>query len=101
MPSPFPGMDPFLEAQTWPDFHVRQAEIYPWRLRDPMPAIPIPLKREDGEVTLNLQEVFDTVYERAGYDYSIHYDRLADLRFEEADQRWAKELLLAANLAQS
>lgn len=23
MPSPFPGMDPFIEGQKWPDFHVR------------------------------------------------------------------------------
>lgn len=22
MPSPFPGMDPFLESQTWRDFHT-------------------------------------------------------------------------------
>jgi len=23
MPSPFPGMDPFLEGRYWPDFHDR------------------------------------------------------------------------------
>ncbi|HVJ83927.1 MAG TPA: DUF4058 family protein [Planctomycetia bacterium] len=23
MPSPFPGMDPFIEGQSWPDFHAR------------------------------------------------------------------------------
>ena len=23
MPSPFPGMDPFIEGQSWPDFHSR------------------------------------------------------------------------------
>lgn len=22
MPSPFPGMDPFIEAQVWEDFHL-------------------------------------------------------------------------------
>jgi hypothetical protein len=22
MPSPFPGMDPYLEGPSWPDFHV-------------------------------------------------------------------------------
>ena len=23
MPSPFPGMDPFLESEEWEDFHTR------------------------------------------------------------------------------
>ena len=23
MPSPFPGMDPFIEGQDWEDFHTR------------------------------------------------------------------------------
>ena len=23
MPSPFPGMGPFIEGQMWPDFHAR------------------------------------------------------------------------------
>lgn len=25
MPSPFPGMDPYLEGYLWPDFHHRLA----------------------------------------------------------------------------
>jgi hypothetical protein len=36
MPSPFPGMDPWLEAQGfWPDFHVRSAD-YASGLRLPL-----------------------------------------------------------------
>lgn len=49
------------------------AEVYGWPLADPLPRILIPLSFEDPEVTLDLQAVFDLVYDRAGYDYSINY----------------------------
>ncbi|MFN3421735.1 MAG: DUF4058 family protein, partial [Armatimonadota bacterium] len=42
-------------------------EVYSWTLREKMPTIPIPLLRGDPDVRLDLQEVFNTVYERAGY----------------------------------
>ncbi|MCS7187216.1 MAG: DUF4058 family protein, partial [Armatimonadota bacterium] len=48
-------------------------EVYAWTLRDRMPTIPIPLLRGDPDVDLDLQRVFNTVYERAGYDYSLDY----------------------------
>ena len=27
MPSPFPGMDPFVEMQEWSDFHARYITV--------------------------------------------------------------------------
>lgn len=33
-----------------------------------MPTIPIPLLREDGDVFLDLQTVYDQTYTRARYD---------------------------------
>jgi hypothetical protein len=42
-------------------------------LRRRLPAIPVPLPGSDPDVRLNLQDVFDTVYDSAGYDYSIDY----------------------------
>ena len=27
MPSPFPGMDPFIESQEWGDFHARAMNV--------------------------------------------------------------------------
>ena len=32
MPSPFPGMDPFLESQEWEDFHTRLITAFSERL---------------------------------------------------------------------
>ena len=43
-------------------------EVYHWRRDEPMPTIPIPLLRKDGEVYLDLQAVYEQTYERARYE---------------------------------
>ena len=49
-------------------------DVYAWTLFDKLPPIPIPLKRGDADAVVPLQEVFDTVYQRARYDLSVKYD---------------------------
>ena len=87
MPSPFPGMDPFIESQIWEDFH------HAWSLRRPLPPVPIPLAGADPDVTLDLQAMFTTVYDRAGYDYSLNYRQALVPPLSDADQAWAQQLL--------
>jgi hypothetical protein len=36
------------------------AEVYAWTIRQPLPTIPIPLKRGEPDVMLDLQAVFTT-----------------------------------------
>jgi hypothetical protein len=48
-------------------------EVYYWRRDERMPTIPIPLLREDGALSLDLQAVYEETYARARYDA-----RLAD-----------------------
>lgn len=55
-----------------------RVEVFAWTLRRRMPAIAIPLAKGDPDVRLDLQEVFDTVYERAHYELSLNYQ--AELR---------------------
>jgi hypothetical protein len=43
-------------------------EVYHWRRDERMPTIPIPLLRDDGEVYLNLQAVYEETYRRARYE---------------------------------
>jgi hypothetical protein len=43
-------------------------EVYHWRREERMPTIPIPLLREDGEVYLDLQAVYEETYARARYE---------------------------------
>ena len=70
-----------------------QVDVYPWGLRQHMPAIPIPLEPEDPDVVLDLQAVFNAVYDRAGYDYSLDYEGPVEPPLADSDAQWAKGLL--------
>lgn len=70
-----------------------KVEVYAWSLRRPLPQIPIPLAGDDPDVLLDLQAIFNTVYDRAGYDYSLDYRRPVVPPLREADADWAKQLL--------
>ena len=66
-----------------------QAEVYSWTLDRPLPPIPIPLTDGDPDVTLDLQTVFTTTYDRAGYDYALHYERPVEPPLEANQSQWA------------
>ncbi len=51
------------------------------------------LRGGDREVTLDLQAAFDTVYDEAGYDYSLNYRREISPPFSDAESSWVKSLL--------
>ena len=67
--------------------------VYPWTLRHRLPTLPIPLADGDPDVPLDLQAVFTTVYDRAGYDYGLDYRRPVEPPLAEADSAWAQALL--------
>src|SRR5207248_7822478 len=67
-------------------------EVYAWSLRQPLPTIPIPLKRGDPDVPLDLQMVFTTVYDRARYDLTLDYSAALSPRLNKSDAAWAKRL---------
>lgn len=69
------------------------AEVYAWTLRHRLPTIPIPLAEGDADVALELQSVFTTVYDRAGYDYTLDYRARLDPDVSEADAQWARSVL--------
>ena len=44
---------------------------------------------ESTDVTLDLQTVFTTTYDRAGYDYALHYERPVEPPLEANQLQWA------------
>jgi hypothetical protein len=97
------GQRPFFGAPT-PDTDYRvviargnnrpNAEIYGWNVRDPLPAIPIPLKAPDEPIAVSLAEAFAMTYERSRFDKKVR--RLppgppSALRREE-DRIWAQQI---------
>lgn len=67
--------------------------VWPWSLRDRMPVIPVPLAGADADVALDLQTIFDGLYDRSGYDYSLRYDREVSPPLSDSDRAWVDELL--------
>jgi len=61
--------------------HVSRAEsrpkgtIWPVLLRQPLPAIDIPLKADDADAQLELQTILNEAYDRGGYDIVIDYEK--------------------------
>ena len=70
-----------------------RAELYPWRLDQPLPSIPVPLKEGDPDVMLELQAAFATVYDRARYGLSLNYSAPLEPPLSDSDASWARRLL--------
>jgi hypothetical protein len=72
-----------------------KADLWPIRLRDRLPPIPVPLDAPDPDVTLDLQEAFHRAYDAGGYEKYI-YSGSPVPPLSPEDQRWAGELLASA-----
>ncbi|MCX7925654.1 MAG: DUF4058 family protein, partial [Fimbriimonadales bacterium] len=74
-----PTNEPLPEADYYAlvarRYRLPVVEIYPWKLGEPMPTIPVPLLREDPDALLNLQEVYEQVYARARYDLQLDFSK--------------------------
>jgi hypothetical protein len=72
------------------------ADVWHFTVRDCMPTILVPLAGKDPDVPLDLQTVFNAVYDRAGYDYSLDYQHGTLPPLNEEEAAWAQELLVAS-----
>jgi hypothetical protein len=77
------------------------SEVWPLRLSDPLPTVPIPLLPGDADVPLDLQQTFTATYELLGYDLAIDYTRPPEPPLDDAESPIADSLLRAAGLLQA
>jgi len=68
-----------------------RAEAYAWTVRDPLPTIPVPLRKGDPDVPLDLQAVFTTVYDRARYNLSVDYTGRLAPPLNASDRTWLEQ----------
>jgi hypothetical protein len=68
------------------------AGMWPVRLRDVLPTIPIPLRASDEYALLNVQNVLHQVYDAARYKTYI-YEGLPDPPLRPDDATWADEIV--------
>jgi len=77
------------------------ADLYLFNLPDAIPAFALPLRGGDVEPIVDLQALLNTVYDRAGYDFTIDYTPEAVPPLSESDAVWADSLLRETNLRPS
>jgi hypothetical protein len=66
--------------------------LWPVGLRDPLPVVPIPLRRGEPEPMVDLKSVLDRTYDEAGYARRI-YRTPPEPPLAPADAEWAKSLV--------
>ena len=72
----------------------RRIDMHLIRLRDPLPQIPVPLRRRDRDAVVDLQAVVDEVYAAGRYD-RMKYGRPARPELDPPDAAWAAERIAA------
>jgi hypothetical protein len=74
----------------------RQIEVWPIRLDQPLPTVPVPLLSGDPDVPLDLQAALTTVYTIFGYDETIDYSRPPPGRLPAKESSWVDQRLREA-----
>jgi hypothetical protein len=69
-----------------------RAGLWPIRLKERLPEIPIPLQKGDAEALVNLQRLLHIVYDAAGYENYI-YGGTPSPPLHPEDAKWAEEII--------
>ncbi|MGB3613702.1 MAG: DUF4058 family protein [Elainellaceae cyanobacterium] len=75
-----------------------QADLYTFKLQDPIPVFPLPLKSGDTEPLVDLQLLLSNLYDEASYDLAIDYAQDPIPQLSEEEQSWASTILTAQQL---
>lgn len=79
--------------------HVSRAQrrprglVWPIRLDQQLPPVPIPLREKDPDAQLELSEVIKIAYERAAYDLEIDYGQNPNPPLTGEWEQWATSIL--------
>jgi hypothetical protein len=68
------------------------AGLWPIRLRDPLPTIPVPLRSGDADASIDLQAALHRIYDAAGYEDYI-YTGAPEPPLPAEDAAWAGQLV--------
>lgn len=70
--------------------------MWPFTVRDHLPAVAVPLTPNHPDVTLDLQIPFTRVYDEGMFDRSVEYRGEPEPPLSPADGAWADALLREA-----
>jgi hypothetical protein len=69
-----------------------EAGIWPIRLRESFPKVPVPLNEADADASLDLKAILDRVYDESFYGNYI-YDHSPEPPLRADDDEWARQIL--------
>src|SRR5258707_4050872 len=67
--------------------------VYPWKVKQPLPKLPVPLLSPDEDIVVDLAAVFSTAYERGRFGRRINYQSRLPAGLSGEDQRWAADIV--------
>ena len=85
--------DSTYQVSIWRAAWPSRCDLYAIKLDHRLPAIPIPLRREDPEAVLDLQALIDSAYAASRYDRTTDYGRPPSPPLEGDDAAWAERML--------
>ncbi len=68
-------------------------QVYAWPLAHQLPTLPVPLRAPDPDLLIDLNEVFNTAYDRGRFRRRIDYLGSLPAHLIESEQSWAKSLI--------
>jgi hypothetical protein len=68
-------------------------DLYTFTLQDRMPTIPVPLRPHEPEPTIELQQIFNEIYQRARFDLAIDYTQPIKPALSPEEQDWVAPIL--------
>ena len=66
--------------------------LWPMRIREALPVIPVPLKQDDPDAVLDLQQLLHETFDAAGYADYIYQGRPRPPRHPD-EEAWSKQCL--------
>jgi hypothetical protein len=70
-----------------------RCRVWPVFFQLPPPRIPVPLAKPDADIHLDLQPIFDLIYERSRYERSIDYRKPLSPPLDNAATAWLEKRL--------
>ena len=78
--------------------YSRRWELYPVPLSEPLPVFRVPLRPQDRDVLLRLQEAFDENYRHGRYPVRVDYSKPSAPRLSPEDAAWIDTRLVEQGL---
>ena len=92
-----PGLPETPYVVTLTRAQTGKVEVWPIRLQDALPVVPVPLRSPDPDVPLDLGAALATIYDEAAYDLSIDYNAPPPPpELSDEDTAWLRSILESA-----